>query len=364
MKLALLGDIGQFGRFSVNENDNLKEYFEDVSNLLSECDVVVGNLETPFSKNSKPYGAKSAHILSEPENVEILKFLNISHVNLANNHIFDFGYESYKLTQDTLSSAGIDYFGVEDKQCFVEKEGLKLAFHGYCSHNTNPQKITFSGNVGINGLDIDIVKKRMKSNHENGFFNILSIHSGQEHVNFPSIDDINMARAFSEVSPYVYYGHHPHVIQPVEKFNDSVIAYSLGNFCFSDVYTSKSEQPLIKLSENNKTGLILLIEMNNLGVVSHECVPIYMGVNKMEVGTKSTLKDLNGFNSKLKLTEELYNIMRNNIINQYINSRRELRDFNWYLKRLNFGSIRQVINSKLNILKYQKHIKAKLEDNE
>ena len=71
----------------------------------------------------------------------------------------------------------------------------------------------------------------------------------------PSSDDVKFARHLANQFNYVYYGHHPHVIQGFERVNKSTIFYSLGNFIFDDVYTSKDkEKPLIALSESNKTG--------------------------------------------------------------------------------------------------------------
>jgi poly-gamma-glutamate synthesis protein (capsule biosynthesis protein) len=360
MKIALLGDIGQFGRFNISENKNLYNYFRKVEQLLAKQDVVIGNLETPFSETNNPLGAKSAHIYSDKNNASILKYLHINYVNLANNHIFDYGLDSYELTKRILKNSGIEYFGVESKQVYIEIENVKLALHGYCSHNTNPQQITFNESIGINGLDVDLVKKNIESNTDNGYFNIVSIHSGQEHVNYPSLDDIQMAKEFSEVSSYVYYGHHPHVVQGVDSTGDSVIAYSLGNFCFSDVYTEKSKEPLIKMSENNKTGLILLIELNEDGISSYETVSIYMGAEEMEVNLDFANKQLENYSNALTMNAMDYDIMRNSIINKYITSRKVLRNFKWYVKRLNFNSILQIINSKLNQNKYKKYIKSKL----
>ena len=360
MKIALLGDIAQFGKFSIVNNNSLNGYFEEIAKKLQDCDLVIGNLETPYVKDFKPYGSKSAHVSSEPKNVEILKLLNINYVNLSNNHIFDFGSSAYELTKKVLHENGINYFGIEGKQCFVNKNGIKVALSGYCSFNTNPQKITFNSSIGINGLDIEQVKKNMSANHENGYFNILSIHSGQEHVNFPSLDDINMARELSNIAPYIYYGHHPHVIQPVENYNKSLLAYSLGNFCFSDVYTNKSKSPLVELSENNKTGLILIVNLDERGLLKHECIPIYMGEEKMEFGKKEHVNLIHTYNDSLNLEPTKYNEMRSNLIANYLSSRKKMRNFNWYIKRMNFGSFKQIMNSKYNQYKYMKHVKNKL----
>ena len=93
MKIALLGDIAFFGRFSIENNKDVYQYFEKVSEYLSSFDYVIGNLETPMCNIERPVGAKSAHIKSSPENANLLKYLGICAVNLANNHIFDFGRE-------------------------------------------------------------------------------------------------------------------------------------------------------------------------------------------------------------------------------------------------------------------------------
>ena len=360
MKVALLGDIGLFGKFCMTNNPKLKEYFAEVGAFLGQHDVVIGNLETPFVEKLSPYGAKSAHIYAAPLNVELLKYLHISHVNLSNNHIYDFGEHSYELTKSILTNNDIEFFGVESKQNFVEKGDVKVALQGYCSFNTNPLKVTFDHSKGVNGLDLDLVVENFKSNSDNGFFNIISMHSGLEHVNYPSQDDIQMARKLGDLAPYVYYGHHPHVVQGVEEYNESLLAYSLGNFCFSDVYTEKSTLPLIKMSENNKTGLILSLEISSTGIESYKSIPIYMSEKSMEFGNESVNINLDEYTKSLKLDFKLYESRRQKLVNDYISGRIKQRDIKFYFKRLNVNSIKLILASKLNALKYKRHVKSKL----
>ena len=365
MKIALVGDIGLFGRFCLKENDALEDYFSDVKSLFSQYDIVVGNLETPFVEKVTPYGVKSAHIFSKTDNIKLLEYLGFDYLNLANNHIYDFGFESYELTKKLLGKAGIQYFGVEGKQCLVNIDGEKVALHGYCSYNTNPQKMTLRDTCGINTLDVDLLTSNMSRNYQNGYFNIVSIHSGQEHVNYPSLDDIELARKLADKMPYVYYGHHPHVIQGVEIQNDSVLAYSLGNFCFSDVFTKKSDEPLVVQSENNKTGLILSLELTGNRVKSSESIPIYMGKDKLYVGhsdlqTLGLGIDLEGYSAALNMDRNEYQSMRNQQIIQFINSRKQMRNLHWYIKRLNWNSVKQIFQARQNAKKYYLHVKSKL----
>ncbi len=103
MKIALLGDIAIFGCHCLSKNKSFKNYFDKVKKHLSDFDIVIGNLEAPFVKNESSVFGKSATVKSHPINVELLNYLGITHVNLANNHIGDFGIKGYKRTIDLLS---------------------------------------------------------------------------------------------------------------------------------------------------------------------------------------------------------------------------------------------------------------------
>lgn len=356
MKIAFLGDVILAEKFCLKQNQDLFNYFRDVSQLLSKYDYVVANLETPFVTNQKPYGPKSAHIKSDPKNTELLKFLNINIVTLANNHIYDYGKESYELTKKLLNDNDIQYFGVENLQVYIEKNKTKVAFHGYCCYSTNP----FGLDKGVNVLDIDIVEKQLINNHKNGYFNIVGIHCGQEHVHTPSYDHVLMARRFSKVCPYLFYGHHPHVIQSIEEHQQSLIAYSLGNFCIDKVYTKKSERPIFVPSEYNKRSFILEVELDDNKIISYNTIPIYIGEESIEIGKEDILNNIQSYSKELEKDETVYQKERQEKISAYINSRKEMRDFNWYLKRLNIGSVKHIINTRNNSKLYKKHITKKL----
>lgn len=356
MKIALLGDIAFFGKHDLTKNPSAKEYFAKVAEYLKGFDVVVGNFETPFSIKSKPYGSKSAYIKTDPVNVELLKFLNIGVVNLANNHIFDFGREGYELTKKILNENGIKYFGIEDKTEFIEFAENKIGLHGYCCYSTNPVGIFENKNYGINKLDVKDVTNKLQEYYHSGYLNIVSVHAGQEHVNYPNYDHIRMARQLSETAPFIYYGHHPHVLQGIEKINKSLIAYSLGNFCFDDVYTTKSDKPLIKQTENNRTSIILSIEIKNSKLINFETIGIYADDYELLLNHDQSKKELIEYSEKLSLPADEYIPRRRKLINTFIERRKALRDLRWYLKRLNLNSAFMIAASKKNIQLYKKHL--------
>lgn len=354
MKIALLGDAAFYGKFCLN-NGTPKKIFEKTSSLLSTFDYVVLNLETPFAlSNAKQFGNKSAYIKSNPVNIDLLKYLCVDAVCLANNHMFDYGYDSFKLTKEILDENSINYFGVENKDLKVDLLGNKIAFSGYCCYSTNP--INASPN-GVNPLDYQIVKDKLKDDCSLGYASILSIHAGQEHVNYPNYDHIELARNLSKITPFVYYGHHPHVLQGIEECNESLLAYSLGNFCFDDVFTKKSPDPLVKMSDNNKESIVLSLEYNNSKLINYELIPIFDGHVCKNEKKKEILLKINDYSAGLSFPKAKYNEKRDQLLNSYLIDRKRKRNFNWYVKRLNYNSFIMILNSLINRKKYVNAIK-------
>lgn len=348
MKIAFLGDVALFGRHALR-NGGARGYFDEVAEYLLDFDHVVANLETPFVTRGAPVGAKSAYIQSAPEDVELLKRVGIGIVNLANNHIFDFGMSGYACTREVLKSADIRTFGTEDHYVALNDPTARVALHGYCAYNTNPLGVSADlGAVGVNPLDVPVVAAKMREHAGNGFFNIVSVHSGWEHVNFPSREDIRMARMLADVCPYVYYGHHPHVVQGMEERGGSVLAYSLGNFCFDDVYTEHSVEPLIRQSENNRTGMILGIEVRGSQLVSHSVRFLYQGSDRMEIDPPGATEAFERYCAALSGDPTEYDRERRRLIQAYLDERKGRRDLQWYCKRMRPRYVELMLRAVLN----------------
>lgn len=362
MKIALLGDIALFGRFCLSNNNELYNQLSDLRLYLSRFDLVVGNLETPFVESQKPIRGKSAVIKSDSSNVDLLVWLGITHVTLANNHMGDFGKSAYQFTTHLLDEAGIGWFGVEDKQLRIESNGEKIALHGYCSYNTNPSPIGSNKDKGLNSLDPETVLQNIEENRRDGYFNIVAVHSGIEHVHMPSSDDVRFARGLAKKGSYIYYGHHPHVIQAHEHVDNSEIFYSLGNCLFDDVFTLKDKKrPLIKLSEANKTGAIATINLQCGEVISAGLTPIYLGDDNILVG-EQVVNDGIAFINTLVDTActEKYDSDRSAAIGSYIDNRKRLRNLKWYASRLNWNSVLMIFNARRNAKLYSSEFLEKL----
>ena len=354
MRLALLGDIALFGAFDLKNNPNLKENLGDICSYLEGFDYVVGNLETPFSEKHKKHGAKSSHICSNVYNVEVLNWLHVKAVTLANNHMFDYGKEGYETTVKLLSQNNIDFFGSDGKSLEVEIKDSKLLFNGFCCYSTNPLRVASKwGRKGINKLNVQDVEKLILENKT--FLNIFAIHAGIEHVNYPSVDHIKLSQQLASITPFVYYGHHPHVVQGVEEYKGSVIAHSLGNFCFDDIV--KDTGGLV-LSDNNRTGIILELEINNNMIDSWKETPFYIEKDGHITILKQCpeIENYNNFRKMFESNPDEYESSRMSTINSYIDSRKSQRNLKWYLDRMRPMYARLLFDNHNNLRLYKKNI--------
>jgi len=192
------------------------------------------NLESPITDYKVPVNNKVNLKISKKSFIDTFSDQKPYAVNLSNNHIFDFGLKGFKDTLDTLDSLDIKYFGIttskENIPLIIEN---KVAVLSYCCKATNPilniEKY-FIHDINLNAIKNDIDKYRKKIEYI-----ILQFHWGEEEVLFPRPIDVNIARKCIGFGADLIIGHHAHVIQPSEIYNNKKIFYGVGNFIFDDL---------------------------------------------------------------------------------------------------------------------------------
>lgn len=271
MKIALLGDIGLFGRHKCVDG-RVPSFFDDVRSYLSTFDYVIGNLELPITNHARAGGAKSAYLKAAPEDLAILAHLGIDAVSLANNHILDYGSKGLVETIHHLNSLGIRHYGTcENPHLDISSDSQLLRLFGYCSFDTNPLGLiskvipTFS----VSNLRADLAASR-----EIGAYPILSAHFGIEHKSYPEKRHVNALRLMTEEFDFVLHGHHPHMLQPMELRGRSLLAYSLGNFCFDNVIDPETENVFLEMQPLNRIGGILGVEIQNGAITAHDMATV------------------------------------------------------------------------------------------
>lgn len=352
MKIAFLGDIALVGRFDRCLSDKVDDRIELLSKKLKNFDYVIANLESPFTELKSSLVCKSMHLRSSCVNVKTLKRLGVNAVSLANNHIFDFGKKGFKDTIHILESNDIEWYGVANKSLFKCIDGENISISGFCCLSTNG---VMYNKKGINTLTYRDVQKQLKHDKDLNALSICSLHWGIEHTNYPSVEHISFAHKILKKNNIIIHGHHPHVIQGVERVHNGLVAYSLGNAIFDET-ESINKKLKVDLEEDNRKSFILVVEIQNGKIIDYYTEGMYISndgiiesydiseeLSEVSLGIKNGLKNKSVYNRKRM--EQYNNVIKRKFGNH---------DLKWVLSRVNYYAIGAKIMTYLHSNRYKK----------
>lgn len=225
--ISTLGDctLGTDENFNTDTNFNAFEavnghsyFFANVKSILEEDDATFANLEGTFT-DSTAREAKEYAFKGDTSYTEILKEGSVDVVTLANNHSSDYGAESLTDTQNALREAGIDYC-MNDTIVVKEVNGIKTGFIGIYVLNDGMAR------------EEEVRSTIAAAKAQGAQLVIVAFHWGAEKATQPDETQQALAHIAIDCGADLVVGHHPHVLQGVEKYKGKYIAYSLGNFCF------------------------------------------------------------------------------------------------------------------------------------
>ena len=241
--------------------------------------------------------------------MDILKKGSIEAAAFANNHCRDFGEGSYTDTKQCFKEAGITYSSYE-KIGMYEAKGTKIGM------------ISVNGLEGLEAAETLVKEGMKKLKKKDADLRIVSIHAGVEYGKQPSDSQKSLARYAVDQGADLVLGHHPHILQGIEKYRGSYIVYSLGNFCFggntnpADKDTMIFQQTFLfrggKLKKKESKVKIIPCSLSSAnGVNNYQPTPV-SGKKKKQVLKKLDLMcrplGLTLQNDKGKFTHSLYKV--------------------------------------------------------
>ena len=276
VSLVAVGDISYSRGVEriVKKQNNINYPFSKIYGYLRSADLVFGNLETPITQG--PEIPDFAMIFRSNPGIELaLKQAGFSILSLANNHTPNFGEKGLKDTFNYLKNVGIRYVGAgRNRQeayqaIYIKKKGIKFAFLAYNDPGVVPASYEASGNhAGTAFMRINRMTEAVKEAKQKTDFVIVSMHSGIEYTKKPNNSQIKFAHAAIDAGADLVIGHHPHVVQTLEKYKGKYIFYSLGNFVFDQPQLQETKEGLaVKIyftkDRINKISLLPVV-MENL----------------------------------------------------------------------------------------------------
>ncbi len=226
--------------------------FAHLGQLLNQADLRIFNLEAPFADGGTPFDKKFTFRVPT-HHAAVLSAGGINAVNLANNHILDYGPTALRSTIRTLDSLHVLHFGAgQDAQCacrptFARVKGTKIALLGYSL--TFPKE--FYARMDRPGTcygHASRVGQAVRAAADSGAVVIVSFHWGTELRETPRRYQRDLAHVAIDAGASLVLGHHPHVLQGLELYKGKLIAYSLGNFVFASYSDRARDSGLLEIT--------------------------------------------------------------------------------------------------------------------
>lgn len=242
-----------------------RDPFAAFSNLLSQADLAVGNLECSVATSGTPEDKKFT-FRADPRVLPVLA-RHFGAVGLANNHSGDFGKGALVETMAHLRENRIPFFGAGEnlaaahEPLIVTRKGLKIAFLAYDefkprSFEAGPEQpgVAWSEDEQVafdihhaRALGADIVLPFM--------------HWGWEGEGAPCARQRELAHKLIDAGADAVIGGHPHVTQGAETYHGKPILYSLGNFVFDGFHEAATN-----------TGWLLRLTLEKHGVTHWDTI--------------------------------------------------------------------------------------------
>lgn len=318
MSIVMVGDIliheSVFKDAYLGDNKyDFTPMFEFIPDLIKDYDLKYCNQESIIG--GKELGIKGYPGFNAPDEIgDNLISVGFNMFSLANNHALDSGRGAIKYSNNYWNSkkdiivAGTYNSEAERNNIPVyEQNGIKYAFLSYTT-SVNGYNLSSNEKYMINLYDKELVKKDVESIKEKTDLIIVSMHWGTEYTNIPTNSQREIASYLSSLGVDLIIGTHPHVVQPIEYIDNTLVIYSLGNFISNQLV----------LGQNQAIGLMVGVEIK----LEEEQI-------KIEVNKKELLYAYSDKSTNFKVYP--FSKLNDNILNNY----KEVE--NKYMKIVNGG---------------------------
>jgi len=257
--MAVCGDVmlGRGVATAMSQNGMFYP-FEQMAPYLKSADLTFGNLESPLSLQGTPIPGKGIWLRGDPEAAAALREAGFDVLSIANNHILDYDSPALLDTIEYLREQGIDPVGagkdLEEAVQPVIKEvnGYKFAFIAatemadiFWDYSYPRTFEAREDRPGVQKLDPDQLVEAVAALKDDVDLIAVSLHWGTEYSDYPLDVQREVAHRLVDAGAKLVLGHHPHCLQGMEVYKDSLIAYSLGNFVFDKQRRPKCQETVL-----------------------------------------------------------------------------------------------------------------------
>jgi poly-gamma-glutamate capsule biosynthesis protein CapA/YwtB (metallophosphatase superfamily) len=233
--------------------------------VLGKSDLTVLNLETPLTdqpyfspRDPRPtvyHNTKDYVFSSDTSAINALKQIGVDVVDIGNNHLYDLLEDGVQSTISSLDNESMNHFGGGENEAnawapsIVTVKDQKIAFIG-CTTIGRPTPPATDHDVTYVASDAlkkggaalceeSKLRSAVTQAKRDANIVVVMIHGGFEYVRSPSDNIIRLSMAARDSGATLIINHHSHVLGRFLWENESLIAWSMGNFIFDqDIWTT------------------------------------------------------------------------------------------------------------------------------
>jgi len=240
-KLFICGDI-------VNFYNTGNICSDELSRIIQDADYAICNFEAPIAGYGKPQIKSGIHISQQISTVASLKDLGFHLFLLANNHIMDYGKTGLNATIDLIVNNNLDFLGAGNDfdsayaPLIKVISGTRIGMLNACESQFGVlDYFGETSNAGYAWINHNLIDHNILNLKKICDFVVVFSHAGLEHFHVPQKEWRARYQHFCKLGADIVIGSHPHVPQGYEKYGNSLIFYSLGNFYF-DILKYKNQK--------------------------------------------------------------------------------------------------------------------------
>lgn len=240
------------GDICLEENGFVLDYYDQMGQQLENCmspyllermekaDIFFLNHEYTISSRGSKLD-KYYTFRANPSRMGILKEMSVDAVSLANNHIYDYGYDAFEDTMNLLDEAGIRHVGAgmnaseAEEVLYFDVKGIRIGV--VAASRAEKNIITPQAKESTPGVfwmyDSTRLNEVVAEADSQCDFLIAYLHWGTEDSKYFEDYQHEIAERLIANGVDAIIGGHPHVVQGMEFIEDVPVLYSLGDFWFN-----------------------------------------------------------------------------------------------------------------------------------
>lgn len=234
---------------------------------MTSLDYLTGNFEHPIINDEIKLENKERekiYLAADESVLDIIKQAGFTNVNLANNHMGDYGEEGILHTVDVFQKADIPFIGAGENRSdaykihYEEIKGKTIATIGFTEVYTR-SALTGIDTPGVATSNMKIMLNKVYEASKYADVVITHIHWGTEYKTKYDKRQKQIAEVLADAGVDIIIGHHPHVLQTVDVIDNTIVFYSLGNFIFDQGWSMTRETvfPVLTMQKDGKIEVSL-----------------------------------------------------------------------------------------------------------